>query len=41
MADINNIQNLEHQNIISRPHTIFTKPFPDMLKIEVFFGNNF
>jgi len=41
MANINNNPNPENQNIVFGTQTIFAKPFWDVSKIKVYFGNNF
>ena len=38
MTDNNNTSSTENPNIVSETQTVFVKPFPDVSKIEVFFG---
>jgi len=39
--DNNNNTAMETSNVVSATQTIFAKPFPDILKIEVFTSHNF
>jgi len=43
MADNNNNNTCftENPNTVSRTQTVFAKPFPNVSKIEVLFGQNF